>query len=128
MNFLTNAFKHTDEGLVTLSVSFATFSWVRFCVWDTGKGIPPDKTSRLFQQFAQVSSKDASDLGGFGLGLYLAKMLAELLGGRVGYESTFGLGSVFWVDLPVEWDRKNLSFQFQKSEISLQRVVGLGFT
>ncbi len=125
MNFLTNAFKHTDEGLVTLSVSFATISWVRFSVWDTGKGIPPDKTAALFQQFAQVSSKDASDLGGFGLGLYLTKMLADLLGGHVGFESTLGLGSVFWVDLPVEWDRRSLSFQFQKSEIRLHHAVGL---
>jgi signal transduction histidine kinase len=124
MNFLTNAFKHTEQGLVTLSVSFATVSWVRFSVWDTGKGIPPDKTARLFQQFAQVSSKDSSDLGGFGLGLYLTKMLADLLGGRVGFESTFGLGSVFWVDLPVEWDKRSLSFQFQKSETLLHHPVG----
>jgi signal transduction histidine kinase len=125
MNFLTNAFKHTEEGLITLSVSFATISWIRFSVWDTGKGIPPDKTASLFQQFAQVSSKDSSDLGGFGLGLYLTKMLAELLGGHVGFESTFGLGSVFWVDLPVEWDSKSLSFQFQKSETRLHHPVGL---
>ncbi len=110
LNFLTNAFKHTEEGVVTLSVSFATVSWVRFAVWDTGKGIPPEKKAKLFQQFAQVSKEDSSS--GFGLGLYLTKMLAGLLGGRVDFESTLGLGSVFWVDLPVEWDRRSLSFQF----------------
>jgi signal transduction histidine kinase len=125
MNFLTNAFKHTDEGLVTLSVSFATLSWIRFAVWDTGKGVPPDKKERLFNQFSQVSVSDASDLGGFGLGLYLTKMLAELLEGKVGFESTLGLGSVFWVDLPVERNHESLPFQFQTSEMSLQRVRGL---
>jgi signal transduction histidine kinase len=124
LNFLTNAFKHTEEGLITLSVSFNTASWVRFAVWDTGKGVPADKKEKLFGQFAQVSAEDSSSLGGFGLGLYLTKMLAGLLGGKVGFESTFGLGSVFWVDLPVE-DRKSLSFQFQDTEMRLQRVVGL---
>ncbi len=123
LNFLTNAFKHTEKGLVTLSVSLATGSWVRFAVWDTGKGIPSEKKANLFQQFAQVSKEDASS--GFGLGLYLTKMLVELLGGRVGFESTLGLGSVFWVDLPLEWDHKSLSFQFQDTETRLQRVMGL---
>jgi signal transduction histidine kinase len=125
LNFLTNAFKHTDEGSVTLSVSFATMHWIRFSVWDTGKGIPTERKDSLFSQFAQVSVQDSVDHGGFGLGLYLTKMLAELLGGRVGFESTLGLGSVFWVDLPVEWDSTALSFQFQSSEMSLQRVMGL---
>jgi signal transduction histidine kinase len=125
LNFLTNAFKHTDEGVVTLSVSYPTISTIRFAVWDTGKGVPAEKKEKLFQQFSQVSSKDATDFGGFGLGLYLTKMLAKVLGGDVGFESTLGLGSVFWVDLPVEWDRTSLSFQFQKSQLPLQRVVGL---
>jgi len=123
LNFLTNAFKHTEEGLVTLSVSFATLSWIRFAVWDTGKGIPLDKKEKLFHQFAQVSAEDSSS--GFGLGLYLTKMLAELLGGCVGFESTLGVGSFFWVDLPVEWDKNSVAFQFQNTETSLQRVVGM---
>ncbi len=123
LNFLTNAFKHTDEGVVTLSVSFSTMSLVRFAVWDTGKGIPPDKKEKLFHQFAQVSAKDSSDLGGFGLGLYLTKMLAGLLGGQVGFESTLGLGSVFWVDLPLQKDGTGLSFQFQQSQVQLATKV-----
>jgi signal transduction histidine kinase len=125
MNFLTNAYKHTDAGVITLSVSLAGSEWLRFAVWDTGKGIAEEKRQSLFAEFAQVSAKDASDLGGFGLGLYLTKMLAALLGGSVGFESTLGLGSVFWVDLPTEFDRENLSVQFQKSEIKMQRLVGL---
>ena len=126
LNFLTNAYRHTEEGLITLSVSLASAEWMRIAVWDTGKGIPEDKRQSLFAQFAQVSAGDASELGGFGLGLYLTKMLAELLGGKVGFETTLGLGSVFWVDLPTEYGRDDLSFQFQNTEIMLQKTVGLG--
>jgi two-component system sensor histidine kinase/response regulator len=95
MNFLSNAFKHTDEGVVTLSVSLSSPTDVRFAVWDTGKGIPEEKKQTLFRQFAQVSPEDSRKHNCFGLGLYLTKMLAGLLGGQVGFESTSGLGSVF---------------------------------
>jgi len=121
LNFLTNAFKHTDAGLVTLSVSSVAGSWIRFSVWDTGKGIPTEKKDQLFNRFTQVSTKDASDLGGFGLGLYLTKMLAQLLGGRVGFESAFGVGSVFWVELPGVVDNASLLLQFDDSEIRVER-------
>jgi signal transduction histidine kinase len=119
LNFLTNAFKHTDEGVITLSASLTNLKWIRFAVWDTGKGIASEKKDIIFRQFAQVSSKDASDLGGFGLGLYLTRMLAQLLGGSVGFESTVGVGSVFWVDLPAEEDSMSLLFQFQESDVPL---------
>ncbi len=119
LNFLTNAFKHTDEGAITLSASLTNLKWIRLAVSDTGKGIAPEKKAIIFRQFAQVSSKDASDLGGFGLGLYLTKMLAQLLGGTVGFDSTAGVGSLFWVDLPAEGDSMSLLFQFQESEIPL---------
>ncbi len=125
LNFLTNAFKHTEEGVVTLSASFVGLTSLRFAVWDTGKGIPREKMEALFKQFSQVSSEDASDFGGFGLGLYLTKMLAKLLSGTVGFESTLGLGSVFWVDLPVVWESASLAFQFASSEAPVQRVLGM---
>jgi signal transduction histidine kinase len=127
LNFLTNAFKHTEEGVVTMSASCLGLSWIRFAVWDTGKGIAPEKKELLFKQFSQVSSEDASDFGGFGLGLYLTKMLAKLLGGTVGFESTLGLGSVFWVDLPVEWENAGLALQFASTEVPVERVVGLTY-
>ncbi len=119
LNFLTNAFKHTESGDVTLSIALSGMNWVRVSVWDTGKGIPPEKKEHLFNRFAQVSVKDASDRGGFGLGLYLAKMLAHLLGGHVGLDSTFGVGSIFWVELPRRVNDATLVFQFDNSEISV---------
>ncbi len=126
LNFLSNAFKHSESGEVVLSVAIANAEWIRVAVWDNGAGIPPERAEQLFEQFAQVSTADASERGGFGLGLYLTRMLAQLLGGKVGFQSTLGLGSVFWVDLPTHWNRMHLSFQFKNTETKLQRAVGLG--
>ena len=119
LNFLTNAFKHTNHGVVTFSVGLYDALWARFAVADTGKGIDLAHKDRLFQQFSQVSTRDATDLGGFGLGLHLAKMLAHRLGGRVGFDSQLGVGSVFWVDLPVRPTDTCLTSQFEQTEIRL---------
>ena len=121
MNFLTNAFKHTDKGTISLSVGFISPSRVRFSVTDTGKGIPSEMKEKMFQEFSQSSAKDATELGGFGLGLYLTKMLAQLLGGQVGFESTLEQGSEFWVDLPVAKNSLNLSSQFEESKTSIRK-------
>lgn len=120
LNFLTNAFKHTERGAITLSLSFVTPAWIRISVADTGTGIASETREKLFERFSQSSTRDASEHGGFGLGLHLTKMLAQLLGGKVGFDSTFGVGSVFWVDLPVARDNTCLDFQFDESEIRFQ--------
>jgi signal transduction histidine kinase len=117
MNFLTNAFKCTDSGTVTLAChTTADNLGLRISVTDTGRGIREDKKLILFNQFAQVSVRDSA--GGFGLGLFLSKMLAGLLGGTVGFESTLGVGSCFWIDLPFEEDQ--LIVQFETSRFVLQ--------
>ncbi len=119
LNFLTNAYKHTVDGSVTLSLSFVSMAWVRFSVIDTGSGISPEMQQKLFLRFSQSSARDAADLGGFGLGLYLTKKLAELLGGHVGFESTSGVGSAFWVELPAGRSDMSVSIQFEQTETRL---------
>ncbi len=116
LNFLSNAFKHTESGLVTLAFDVIGASQMRISVTDTGKGIKPEMQEKLFSQFSQSSTRDAAELGGFGLGLYLTKMLAQLLGGQVGFESTLRVGSVFWVDLPLRRDSTSVAIQFEESE------------
>jgi signal transduction histidine kinase len=116
MNFLSNAFKHTVAGSVTLSFAYTAPGMLRISVADTGKGIPDELKGVIFEQFGQVSARDATQLGGFGLGLFLTKVMAKLLGGSVGFTSEFGVGSVFYLELPVD---KDCSAQFDESALSL---------
>jgi signal transduction histidine kinase len=117
MNFLTNAFKYATRGYVVLSFRRHE-NGVHIAVSDTGRGIPEEKKALLFQQFEQVSTADSSKFGGFGLGLYLCKLLAVLLHGEVGFESVEGVGSSFWIILPAE-DVESIETQFVGSVISL---------
>lgn len=93
--YVNNALKFTSEGQVTLgctSVGNKYRIWVR----DTGKGIPEDKCDeRLFERFFKVDEF----VPGTGLGLSICRSLAMTLNGDVGMASTYGEGSVFWVEL-----------------------------
>ena len=99
LNFLTNAIKYTTNGEITLKIELID-NFYRFSVKDTGKGIHEEAKNKIFQPFNQTNVNDASRYGGIGLGLHLCKMLSERMGGSIGFESTFGYGSIFWVDFP----------------------------
>jgi two-component system, sensor histidine kinase and response regulator len=105
MNLLGNAVKFTHEGHVLLHLSSvnddAGGSLLQIEVADTGIGIPADRLDRLFKTFSQVDSSTTRHYGGTGLGLSIVKQLVEIMGGRVGVETTVGQGSRFWITLPV---------------------------
>ncbi|WP_326429394.1 ATP-binding protein [Stutzerimonas frequens] len=103
-NFISNAVKFTPQGVVRVSARMENPQQVRFAVSDTGIGIAPELHDRLFEDFAQVDSPLQKRLRGTGLGLALCKRFAELLGGRVGVESEPGMGSEFYVVLPLAID------------------------
>ncbi|WP_296261110.1 MULTISPECIES: sensor histidine kinase [unclassified Pseudomonas] len=100
-NFISNSLKFTQRGEVRVSASLEGEREVRFAVTDTGIGIPPQLHGALFEDFIQVDSPLQKRLRGTGLGLSLCKRFAELLGGRVGLESQPGVGSTFYVVIPL---------------------------
>jgi len=105
INFGSNAIKYgRPGGQATVRVSTPSEGVVRVSVRDDGIGIPQDKQERIFQPFHRAG-QETGPIQGTGIGLAITKRLAELMGGGVGFQSSPGSGSEFWVDLPEHrWD------------------------
>ena len=104
-NFISNALKFTEVGSVTVSATSPVDDpgTVVFCVADTGIGIAPDDHERIFEEFVQVRSRLQARVKGTGLGLPLCRRLAHALGGEVSMDSAVGVGSKFYLRLPVRY-------------------------
>ncbi len=104
INIVSNAIKFTKDGHVMIDilkhpVTKPHMVCLRFEVTDTGIGIPPDKTDRIFKKFTQVDSSTTREYGGAGLGLAICKTLVEMMGGTIGVQSAPGKGSTFWFEI-----------------------------
>ncbi len=103
-NFLSNAFKFTKKGNVTLRISKSNHAKlpVKISVIDSGIGIPQNKQKVIFEAFQQVDGSVSREFGGTGLGLSIARELTGMLGGEVHLSSEHGKGSEFYMLLPIE--------------------------
>jgi signal transduction histidine kinase/sugar lactone lactonase YvrE/ActR/RegA family two-component response regulator len=108
MNLVSNAIKFTEQGSVRVNVERVgdpeAASWVRIAVEDTGIGIPADKLDLVFNKFTQADSSARRRYGGTGLGLSISRQLVELMDGVIGVDSREGVGSTFWIELPLRVD------------------------
>jgi len=99
LNLLSNAVKYNrDQGSVSVSCARGGDT-VRIAVTDTGPGLNPKQQALLFNPFERLDAEKAA-IEGTGIGLALSKRLMELMQGRIGVESTPGVGSTFWLELP----------------------------
>lgn len=99
VNLLSNAAKYNrKQGTITIRCE-RRGKRVRLSIADTGMGLTPEKLAMLFQPFERLGA-ELGNIEGTGIGLALSKQLAALMGASVGAESSLGVGSVFWIELP----------------------------
>jgi len=100
-NLLSNAIKYNMEsGKVTLDSAEGPHGFWRYTVTDTGFGISDDDMKMLFQPFNRLNA-EGTEIEGTGIGLTITKHLVEIMGGEIGVDSKIGVGSTFWVDIPL---------------------------
>jgi HAMP domain-containing protein/signal transduction histidine kinase/CheY-like chemotaxis protein len=100
-NLLSNAFKFTHRGSVTLAVTRDAEERISLSVDDTGVGIPSDKLASIFESFQQADGTTSRKYGGTGLGLSISREISRLLGGEIRVASEVGRGSTFALILPL---------------------------
>ena len=106
LNLLNNGIKYNNEGgsvsvsTVQMPVDCAGITYVRINISDSGKGISEKNLSKVFNPFERIGA-EISETEGSGLGLAVAKKLIDNMGGNIGVESEPGVGSTFWIELPL---------------------------
>lgn len=121
-NLVDNAIKYTKEGSVTVDVKGEDNN-VKIDISDTGIGIPPEDVVHLFQKFYRVDNSDTREIGGTGLGLFIARQLTEANNGTISVESTYGKGSTFTVQLPRMDTEKAAAAKSQSPQVTKISII-----
>ncbi len=106
LNIVGNAIKFTEKGFIRISC-YTQDNTLYIAVKDTGIGIPKEKQELIFNSFEQADSSTARQYGGTGLGLAISKKLVELMNGNITLESKEGLGSEFFIEIPIIYPKKD---------------------
>lgn len=108
INLLSNAVKYNNMGgEVEVKLTLLPSKILRLSVRDNGKGIPANRQAEVFQPFNRLNA-EFSKIEGSGVGLVITKQLVEMMHGRLDFDSTEGIGTEFWIDLPIasEWNQQ----------------------
>lgn len=98
-NLITNAIKYTEKGNITLRSELTRNSVLKISIEDTGIGISKEQLDQIFRKY--YTADKSSKAGGIGLGLYISKLLAEQIGGKLSVTSSIGKGATFTFELPI---------------------------
>ncbi len=119
--FINNAMKYTDSGFVRIG-AIKDEDMIRIYVQDSGCGIPEKDHKKVFQRFYRSSLVVENSINGTGLGLSIASELAKIMGAEIGFKSTLGEGSLFYIDL------KYLRANDMKSEKAINNIEPLSIS
>jgi signal transduction histidine kinase len=104
-NLLSNACKFTKSGTIRLQVrrnDVQRKDWIEFSVKDSGIGMTPEQSEKIFDAFTQADPSTTRKYGGTGLGLTITRKFCHMMGGDIRVESALGKGAVFTISLPAE--------------------------
>ena len=118
-NLISNAVKFSgDPPIVSVKLEQQGAEY-KISVTDTGPGISEQFKKRIFGQFAQENNSNTRINGGSGLGLYISKNLIEKMGGNIGFDTTTGIGTTFWITLKVQTQ------EVEKQFLKTNETIGL---
>ena len=123
LNLMSNAFKYSEKGTVTLRI-FRRENYFKIDIVDQGIGIEQSHIEDIFKEFHQVDGSYTRKVGGTGLGLAITKRFVEILRGKVEAVSEIGVGSIFTIYLPVDYNSTDESLL--SDQLNLENIKGSG--